>query len=109
MLQSEFENLTLRGNTHIPCVLYHEIEKFYVSDNDYARHVGADKETKQQFVRRVFGGKVNTPASVARKIAAESIRENRYLLRGCTVSETRFANMDDAIKSHYEFLSNYEF
>lgn len=108
MLQSEFENLALRGNAHIPCVLYHEIEKFYVSDNDYARHVGADKETKQQFVRRVFGGKVNTPASVARKIAAESIRENRYLLRSCNVAKENLEHMDVLISSHYEFLSVYD-
>ncbi len=54
MTREEFEKLTLRGNAHISQPLYDSIEKSYIADDIYHRHVspaGAD-ESKEDFERR---------------------------------------------------------
>ena len=99
MMKSEFEALALRNDATIGPALYEAIERFYTSENDYHATHGGLYETKQQFVKRVFGGKVNTPHSIAVKIAAESIRENRWFLT--STNEERLQEMDKAIKNHY--------
>ncbi|MBQ1792439.1 MAG: hypothetical protein II008_19850 [Oscillospiraceae bacterium] len=101
MMKSEFEALALKGNAEIGPVMYQMIERFYTSENDYHAAHGGLYETKQQFVKRVFGGKVNTPCSIAKKIAAESIRENRWALKGTCQSDETLTEMDKAITDHY--------
>lgn len=108
MMKQEFEALALRGDGRISGMLYDTIERFYMADNDYhAAHGGID-ESKRDFVRRVFGGKVNTPKTVLAKITAEAIRENRYALLGCDVSKQRLEDMDAAITRHYAYLATVE-
>lgn len=102
MMKHEFEALALRNNAEIGVEMYASIERFYVSDNDYHRTHGGIYETKQEFVKRVFGGKVNTPRTIAQKIAAESIRENRWALQGnASATKERLDEMDAAITDHY--------
>ena len=101
MMKSEFEALALRGNATIGNKMYEAIERFYLSENDYHAAHGGLYETKQEFVKRVFGGKVNTPHSIAKKLAAESIKENRWALRNGNASEEMLAAMDEAIETHY--------
>lgn len=108
MTQQEFENLAIRNNAHIGTELYAAIERFYMSENDYHAEHGGIYETKREFVKRVFGGKVNTPKTVCEKIARESIRENRFLLRGTSTSKARFDEMDAAILQHYRMLLKYD-
>jgi hypothetical protein len=97
MMKQEFEALAIRGDETISQVLYDTIERMYNSDNDYhAAHGGVD-ESKHDFVKRVFGGKVNTKKSILNKLVAECIRENRYALLGCSVTEERLAEMDSMI------------
>lgn len=106
MMQHEFEALALRGNAGISSDLYDTIERFYTSDNDYHRAHGGIYESKQDFVKRVFGGKVNTPASILRKIIAESQRENRWALQGCpSATKARLDEMDEMIAEHYRWLA----
>ena len=109
MMQSEFEKLALRNDATIGPELYASIERFYVSENDYkARHgINGIYETKRDFVRRVFGGKVNTPKTIAEKIALEAIRENRWALQGCDVSPERLKRMDEVIMDHYMSMYRY--
>jgi hypothetical protein len=78
MLKQEFEALALRNNKTISGLLYDTIERYYMSDNVFHGQFGGWNETKQAFVKRVFGGKVNTPKSIMQKMAAESCKENRY-------------------------------
>lgn len=108
MMKHEFEALALRNNAEIGVEMYASIERFYLSANDYHRTHGGIYETKQEFVKRVFGGKVNTPRTIAQKIAAESIRENRWTLQGnASATKTRLDEMDAIIINHYETMLKY--
>lgn len=108
MMKHEFEALALRGCQQIGSEMYAAIERFYISDNDYHRTHGGIYETKQDFVKRVFGGKVNTPKTIAEKIANESIKENRWCLQGnSTATKERLEEMDEAIRNHYRTLLKY--
>ena len=101
-MKHEFEALALRNNAEIGVEMYASIERFYLCDNDYHRTHGGIYETKQEFVKRVFGGKVNTPRTIAQKIAAESIRENRWALQGnANATKERLDEMDAVITDHY--------
>lgn len=104
MMQSEFEALAIRGNGTIGPELYALIERYYVSENDYkaAHGINGIYENKRDFVRRVFGGKVNTPKTIAEKIALEGCRENRFALRGTPTGENAvmLKQMDEAITEH---------
>jgi hypothetical protein len=101
MMKQEFEALAIRGSETISPVLYDTIERMYNSENEYhAMHGGVD-ESKHDFVKRVFGGKVNTAKTILKKITEEVINENRYALRGCpSVTEERLAEMDAKIAEH---------
>ena len=101
MMKHEFEALALRGNATIGVEMYHSIERFYTSTSDYHRAHGGIYETKYEFVNRVFGGKVNTPKTIAQKLIRESINENRYALQGCNITEERLREMDERIADHY--------
>lgn len=105
MLKEEFEALAIRGNGTITGTLYDAIEVYYMSDNYYHEQHGGLNEDKYQFVKRVFGGKVNTPKSVLKKITAEAIRENRWCLRNQNKTETELAKMDKCLSDHYQFLA----
>jgi hypothetical protein len=83
MMKNEFEEMTIRSNESISDTLYETIERFYMSENEYHRCHGGINETKQEFVNRVFGGKVNTVKSIAKKVLLERISENTYCLNGC--------------------------
>lgn len=107
MMKSEFEALALRGHAQIGAEMYRSIERYYVSDNDYHRSHGGIYETKQEFVKRVFGGKVNSPRTIAEKIAREAIRENRFALLGCDVSPEQLKAMDEKILEHYMCMFEY--
>ena len=110
MTKAEFEGLALRGNATISGLLYDTIERFYMSENDYHRYHGGIYETKQEFVKRVFGGKVNTPKTVLRKITEESQRENRWCLRGNkSATKDRLDEMDALITEHYYWMSRYDY
>lgn len=101
MMKHEFEALAIRGADTISPVLYSTIERMYSSDNDYHAAHGGIYETKTEFVKRVFGGKVNTAKTILAKITAEAIKENRYALRGCpSVTDERLTEMDAAITAH---------
>lgn len=105
MLKSEFERLALRGNATIGVYIYRAIERYYMSDDDYHRLHGGPQEDKRNFVRRVFGGKVNTPRSIVRKFAEESIRENRWFLRSHNLPESRLKEMDRVLRHHFAVLA----
>lgn len=100
MMKSEFESLAIRGNAEIGAEMYKMIERFYISDNEYHAQNGGIYETKREFVKRVFGGKVNSPKTIAEKTAREAMKENRFALRGCNISEKRLKEMDEAIFEH---------
>ena len=100
MMKPEFEALALRRSAEIPSSLYDLIERFYMSENDYHAAHGGLYETKQDFVRRVFGGKVNTPKTIAEKMAQEAIRENRWALRNSPIGDDLLKKMDEAIHAH---------
>lgn len=105
MLKEEFEILAIRDNSpkhEISGLLYDTIERFYTSDNDYHRTHGGINETKQEFVKRVFGGKVNTPRTILAKIIAESCRENRDALQyNDAANKKRLDEMDVCIAENY--------
>lgn len=107
MMKSEFESLAIRGNAEIGPEMYKTIERFYTSDNEYHAQNGGIYETKREFVRRVFGGKVNSPKTIAEKIARESMKENRFALRGCNVSAERLKEMDEKIYEHIMSIHRY--
>ena len=52
-----------------------------------------------------FGGKVNTPRSITRKLTEESIRENRWFLRSHNLPESRLKEMDRALRHHFAVLA----
>ena len=105
MLQHEFEKLALRGNATISNALYEAIEAFYMSDNYYHQRHGGTQESKQDFVKRVFGGKVNTPQTILKKITAEAIRENHYCLQGTSTTKPQLDAMDTRLTEYYQTLS----
>lgn len=89
MMKHEFEKLAIRGDESISDMLYDSIERLYMSENNYHRFHGGVDETKSDFVRRVFGGKVNTAKTITKKLLAEKIRENTYCLQGCAVASDK--------------------
>ena len=105
MLKHEFEKLALRGNATISNALYEAIEVFYMSDDFYHQRHGGTQESKQDFVKRVFGGKVNTPLAIVKKITAEAIRENRYCLQGTSITKSQLDAMDVYLTEYYQALS----
>ena len=105
MLKEEFEQLAMRGHATITSSLYDAIECFYMSDSYYHEHHGGLHEDKYQFIKRVFGGKVNTPKSIMKKITAEAIRENRWCLRNHNITEAKLVQMDERLTDHYQFLA----
>jgi SNF2 family DNA or RNA helicase len=108
-MKSEFEEMTLRGNAEIGAMMYDSIERFYMSDSEYHDKFGGRNESKQDFVKRVFGGKVNTPKTVAEKIAKEAVTENRYALRGNpSATKARLDEMDALITEHYMVMLKYK-
>lgn len=82
MNKQEFLNLSMRGEQTISDELYNSIESRYMSLNNYHKENNPKGiyETKQEFVKRVFGGKVNTPKTILKKIISEAIKENRFFL-----------------------------
>lgn len=81
MMKSEFESLAMRKHgAEIPYNLYKEIETFYMDDSKYHEANGGIYETKQEFVKRVFGGAVNTVDSIKEKLGKEYVR--RVLFEG---------------------------
>ena len=105
MMKHEFEALAIRGIGTISPALYDTIESMYNSENDYHAAHGGINENKQDFVKRVFGGKVNTPKTILEKITREVIKENRYALQGCTVTQARLLEMDKLITQHLQWLA----
>lgn len=103
MMKFEFEALAMRNGEMISPVLYDTIERMYTSENGYHAVHGGTDESKTDFVKRVFGGKVNTAKSILKKITAEVIAENRYSLLGCSVDCQRLLEMDEAIKRQLEW------
>jgi len=107
MTKSEFEQLAIRNNAGtITVPLYETIEKFYMSENEYHKTHGGINETKQEFVKRVFGGKNNTPKTILKKIIAESIRENTWCLQGTRNTKVDYDRMSACIKEHYTWLAS---
>jgi hypothetical protein len=101
MIKQEFEGLALRGNAEISQLLYDTVERYYMSDNNYHAAHGGIYETKQQFVKRVFGGKVNTPRTICEKMIKEAQKENRWCLQGCkSATKDRLDDMDEMIAEH---------
>ena len=110
MTKTEFENLAIRGNGTISVMLYESIERYYMSENNYHAAHGGINETKQEFVKRVFNGKVNTPKTILKKITEEAQRENRWCLQGnSTATKDRLDNMDAAIAEHYYWLARHDY
>lgn len=110
MTKQEFEKMTLRNGATISALLYDTIESFYTSENEYHAANGGTDESKQDFCARVFGGKVNTPESILKKITAEAQKENRFALRGCpSATEERLAEMDALIAQHTRTLATMNF
>ena len=110
MTKQEFENLAIRNNATISCLLYDTIERFYMSENNYHKYHGGINETKQEFVKRVFGGKVNTPKTILEKIIKESQAENRYALIGCpSATENELNRMDKLIAEHLSYCARFDY
>ena len=112
MTKQEFESLAIRaGSGSISGLLYDTIERYYMSENNYHAAHGGIYENKRDFVKRVFGGKVNTPRSVLRKAIAEAQKENRWCLQGTrTGSDKReLDHMDALIAEHYTWLAKYDY
>lgn len=109
MTKTEFEKLAMRNDKSISGLLYERIENFYISENDYHAANGGINESKQDFVKRVFGGKVNTPATIVKKTIIESQKENRYCLLGIDITPERLAEMDYLIADHINTLAKYDY
>ena len=105
MLKEEFEQLAMRGHGTITAMPYDAIESYYISDSYYHQQFGGQNENKFSFVKRVFGGKVNTPKSIMKKITAEAIRANRWCLRNHNLTEQELKQMDERLTEHYQFLA----
>lgn len=108
MMKYEFEELAVIDGMEIGEEMYNSVEYFYMSENDYHRCNGGIYETKQDFVKRVFGGKINTPSDICEKLIQESQAENRFALRGngC-VTEGMLLAMDKKIAEHYRTMLKY--
>lgn len=78
MLKQEFERLAMKNDATIPGYLFDSINRLYMADNNYHVENGGVDESKTDFVKRVFGGKVNTVKTIALKLSKEKIRENDY-------------------------------
>lgn len=102
MLKEEFEVLAIRGTETISGLLYDTIERFYMSGNNYHRYHGGINETKQEFVNRVFGGKINTARTIALKTLQEAIKENTYCI-GDHASKERLMEMNALMAEHMAF------
>lgn len=110
MLKAEFEAMAMRGNGTISGLLYDTIERFYMSENDYHKYNGGINESKQDFVKRVFGGKVNTPKTILEKIIKESQKENRFALQGCpSATKAELDRMDALIAEHLYYCSKWDY
>lgn len=110
MTKQEFERLTIRNGGTISAPLYNTIERFYLSENEYHNANGGADESKQDFCKRVFGGKVNTPESIKRKTIEEAQRENRFALRGnAHATKQRLDEMDALIAQHIEWEARMAF
>lgn len=107
MLKKEFEQLAMRNNQPIGIMLYESVESFYMCENQYHQYNGGIDETKQAFVKRVFGGKINTPKTITAKLTHEAIKENRYCLSGNKSGESRLNEIDNLIRNHYDVLLKY--
>lgn len=107
MMKCEFEQLAMRKNAEISFPLYNMIERFYISDNDYHAKHGGIYETKQEFVKRVFGGKVNTVKTIVEKLTREAIAENAWALRGTSVfkNKTEMDRMNRLIEEDIQGLA----
>jgi len=103
MLKEEFENLTLRSRETISGLLYDTIERLYTSENDYHSHNNPNgiNESKQEFCKRVFGGKANTAKSILAKTIRESMKGNRYCLQYEGKSEMDFDRLEKLITEQY--------
>ena len=102
MTKREFETLAIRSEETISEMLYDTIERFYMSENNYHRYHGGIDETKQNFVNRVFGGKVNTARTIALKTLREAIRENTYCI-GDHASKERLIEMNTVMAEHMAY------
>lgn len=110
MTKTEFENLAIRSGGKISGLLYKSIERFYMSENNYHAAHGGINETKQEFVKRVFGGKVNTPKTILKKITIEAQQENRWCLQGnSAATKDRLDQMDALIEEHYYYCAKYDY
>lgn len=78
MTKREFELMALKEEEPIPQTLYEKIEAFYMADDAYHKEFGGYRESKQDFVRRVYGGKVNTREMILQKTIEEATRELTY-------------------------------
>lgn len=94
MMKHEFEALALRGTATISRTLYDTIERYYMSGNCYHEAHGGADESKQHFVKRVFGGKINTPKTILEKIIKEAQFENRWCLHGTSTTKAELDRMD---------------
>ena len=106
MTKQEFEQLALRNNESIGMEMFASVNYFYMSENDYHKKNGGIEESKQAFVKRVYGGKVNTPKTICEKTANESDKENRFALRGNASAES-LNSMTKIIKEHYNTMLKY--
>lgn len=102
MTKHEFEALAMREGETISVSLYENtIELYYMSDNHYHEAHGGINESKQEYVKRVFGGKVNTAKTICLKAIAEACRENCWCLRGnATATKAELDRMDRQIADH---------
>jgi hypothetical protein len=105
MNKQEFLNLSMRGEQTISDELYNTIESRYMSDNNYHKENNPKGiyETKQEFAKRVFGGKVNTPKTILKKIIAEAIKENRFFL--WDTDEATLKQYDEKLTEFYTSIS----
>ena len=106
MNKQEFEKMAIRGDGTISATLYETIERYYMSDNRYHEAHGGIEESKESFIKRVFGGKVNTPKTIMEKMAKESIKENRWCLQGNqSADKKRLDEMDAKIWEMTKWLA----
>lgn len=110
MMKQEFEALTLREGETISGLLYESIERYYMSDNNYHQQFGGRNESKQDFCKRIFGGKHNTAKTILQKFTAEEIKENRWCLRGNpSATQDKLDHMDALIAEHATWLSRHDY
>lgn len=104
MTKLEFESMAMRNNETISNMLYDTIERFYMSENDYHKAHGGVNETKQEFVKRVFDGKVNTIKTISIKILKERIVENTFCLQSISsVTKKRLDEMNALLAEQTAF------